>query len=151
MSVLRELAERVREAIPLTTSLSFEYRDFDGGTLTLTAPLEPNHNDKGTFFAGSQAALVTLAGWSLTTLLADAAGLPSDVVAVESELRYILPLRDDLLLRAHADDEQQTRFRDRLTRRRRAALTVTVTGWAPNGDTVCEFRGVYLARRPNGD
>lgn len=148
MSGLTELADKVREAIPLTRHLSFEYRDFDGATLTVAAPLGPNHNDKGTFFAGSQAALVTLAGWSLTTLLADAAGLPSDVVAVESELRYTRPLNGDLRLRAHADDEQRQRFRERLERRGRAALTVTVIGLDPDGETVCEFRGVYLARRP---
>ena len=53
MSDLDALADRVRAAIPLTTHLDFRFTAFDGERLTLTAPLAPNHNDKGTFFAGS--------------------------------------------------------------------------------------------------
>lgn len=147
MNELDQLARQVRDAIPLTGHLSFDYQDFDGELLTVTAPLAPNHNDKGTFFAGSQAALVTLAGWSLTTLLANRAGLPSDVVAVKSELRYTLPLHGDLRLQARADDDQRQRFNERLRHKGRAALTVTVRGLNPAGDVVCEFQGVYLARR----
>ncbi|WP_299126110.1 YiiD C-terminal domain-containing protein, partial [uncultured Alcanivorax sp.] len=74
MMDLATLAEQVRDAIPLTRHLDFQLETFDGQSLTLTAPLAPNHNDKGTFFAGSQSALLTLAGWSLTTLLARQAG-----------------------------------------------------------------------------
>ncbi len=63
----------MRAAIPLTAHLDFQFTDFNGEQLTPTAPLGPNHNDKGTFFAGSQATLLTLAGWACTTLMAAAA------------------------------------------------------------------------------
>ncbi|WP_101676207.1 YiiD C-terminal domain-containing protein [Alloalcanivorax mobilis] len=144
---LTALARKVRDAIPLTRHLAFEYLHFDGDTLTLQAPLEPNHNDKNTFFAGSQAALVTLAGWSLTTLLAEHHGHPSDVVAVDSQLRYTRPLTGALRLHARLDDDTAlARFRDGLQRKGRARLAVTVTGHDPDQHTVCEYQGQFLAR-----
>lgn len=149
MNELNTLADRVREAIPLTRYLEFAYEAFDGMVLTVTAPLAPNSNDKGTFFAGSQAALVTLAGWSMTSLQADHAGFPSDVVAVESHLRYTLPLRDELRLTACVTEERLARFRQRLAQKGRTILTVEVLGHSPEGERVCEFEGVYLARRPS--
>lgn len=144
---LKILAQRVRDAIPLTRHLAFQYLDFDGQALTLSAPLEPNHNDKNTFFAGSQAALVTLAGWSLTTLIAERAGHPSDVVAVDSQLRYTQPLSGALQLHASADHETLHRFLERLADKGRARLAVTVTGRDEQGVTVCEYQGQFLARQ----
>lgn len=144
---LDTLATRVRAAIPLTRHLAFEYLDFDGQRLTLKAPLEPNHNDKNTFFAGSQAALATLAGWSLTTLLADHAGHHCDVVAVDSQLRYTRPLAGALHLHAHGDDDTLAHFASRLARKGRARLNVVVRGDDHQGHTVCEYRGQFLARR----
>lgn len=49
MMDLAALGERVRDAIPLTRHLDFTFADFDGLCLVVTAPLAPNHNDKGTF------------------------------------------------------------------------------------------------------
>ncbi|MFP1683290.1 YiiD C-terminal domain-containing protein [Alloalcanivorax sp. C16-1] len=153
MTELDALAERVRAAIPLTRHLAFRFTGFDGATLTLTAPLAPNHNDKGTFFAGSQVALLTLAGWACTTLLAEALiaetadieGLV-DVVAVEGNQNYRLPLDDDLTLTATVTDNDRRRFRERLARRGKATLTVDARATNPAGDTVCEYQGLYLAR-----
>ena len=153
MTDLDALAERVRAAIPLTRHLAFQYTGFDGDTLTLAAPLAPNHNDKGTFFAGSQVALLTLAGWSCTTLIAEALIAASaaperavDVVAVDGSQQYRLPLTEDLTITAHPAPDQLQRFSERLIRRGKATLTVQARATNPAGDTVCEFQGLYLAR-----
>lgn len=144
MIALDALAEQVRDAIPLTRHLHFQFADFDGDTLVVRAPLGPNHNDKGTFFAGSQSALLTLAGWGLTTLLAHQCGHPADVVAVETGLKYTLPLDTDL--RITVTTEQRQRFEERLSERGKAILSIKAIGQAEDGRTVCEFSGVYLAR-----
>ncbi|MBL7249282.1 YiiD C-terminal domain-containing protein [Alloalcanivorax sp. C16-2] len=153
MADLEALAGRVRAAIPLTRHLVFRYTGFDGDALTLAAPLAPNHNDKGTFFAGSQVALLTLAGWSCTTLIAEAViagtddpGRAVDVVAVEGSQQYRLPLKDDLTVTACPAPGQRERFNERLIRRGKATLTVQARATNPAGDTVCEFQGLYLAR-----
>ncbi|MDX1804981.1 MAG: YiiD C-terminal domain-containing protein [Alcanivorax sp.] len=151
-NVLQSLARRVLSAIPLTEHLYFEYRHFDGESLQLAAPLAPNSNDKGTFFAGSQSALLTLAGWSLTTLLAEARGGQVDVVAVESSLEYLRPLADDILIRVSlADQAELGRFHERLARKGRAPLRVLAQGVGPQGEIVCQYRGLYLARKLTDD
>lgn len=155
MTDLNALAARVRAAIPLTTHLDFQFTAFNGEQLTLTAPLEPNHNDKGTFFAGSQAALLTLAGWACTTLVADSAvgdGEASvDVVAVESSLQFRAPLVGSIHVVARADEGQTGRFHQRLKRRGKATLSVLAQATDANGLLVCEYQGLYLARTNNND
>lgn len=145
MISLEALKEQVQDAIPLTRHLHFQFTTFDGDTLTVQAPLGPNHNDKGTFFAGSQSALLTLAGWSLTTLLAHQCGHPADVVAVETQLKYTLPLDSDLQITVTT--EQRQRFETRLSQRGKASLRIRATGCGDDGKTVCEFTAAYLARR----
>lgn len=155
---LDALAARVRAAIPLTPHLDFRFTAFDGERLTLTAPLAPNHNDKGTFFAGSQAALLTLAGWACTTLMADAvvgkgvaAEASVDVVAVESSLQFRAPLHGDITIRARARDGESGRFHQRLKRRGKATLAILAQATDAQGLLVCEYQGLYLARTHNND
>src|SRR5690554_5197898 len=98
MPDLEQLAERVREHIPLTHHLDFRLQEFAGDQLTLCAPLAPNINDKGTMFAGSQAALMTLAGWCLTTLQAELLLPRVDVLAMQNSLRYQRPVTGELTI-----------------------------------------------------
>ena len=146
MMDLDALAERVRDAIPLTRHLDFTFAGFDGLSLVVTAPLGPNHNDKGPFFAGSQSALLTLAGWGLTTLLAQQSGHPADVVAVETSLEYKLPLDGDLQITASISEEDRERFAQRLSRRGKATLRIHAKGTDVDGKVVCLYQGLYLAR-----
>ncbi len=146
MMDLDALAERVRDAIPLTRHVDFTFAGFDGLSLVVTAPLGPNHNDKGTFFAGSQSALLTLAGWGLTTLLAQQSGHPADVVAVETSLEYKLPLDGDLQITASISEEDRERFAQRLSRRGKATLRIHAKGTDVDGKVVCLYQGLYLAR-----
>ena len=145
MMDLAALGERVRDAIPLTRHLDFTFADFDGLCLVVTAPLAPTHNDKGTFFDGSQSALLTLAGWGLTTLAAQKSGHPADVVAVETSLEYKLPLDGDLHIAATISEEDRDRFTQRLSRRGKATLRIHATGTASDGQVVCLYQGLYLA------
>ena len=46
---LTALARKVRDAIPLTRPPAFAYLHFDADTLTLQAPLEPNHHHTHTY------------------------------------------------------------------------------------------------------
>ena len=103
--------------------------------------------------AGGQAALLTLAGWACTTLMADAAvgkGVAAeasvDVVAVESSLQFRAPLHGDIEIRARADDGESGRFHQRLKRRGKASLAILAQATDAEGVVVCEYQGLYLAR-----
>lgn len=146
MTDLSELEGRIREAIPVTRGLAFTLLDFDRDVLHVAAPLAAHMNDKGTFFAGSQAMLLTLSGWALTTLLAQRAGYPCDVLAVESQLSYCAPVCSDMLITASAGDQQRERFCERLARKGRAPLVVDATGCDAAGVEGARFQATYLAR-----
>lgn len=146
MEPLPALEERIRAHIPLTRHLGFHLERHIPGELILHAPLEPNINDKGTFFAGSQAALLALAGWALTTLEAERVVTPADVVAVESSLKHRAPAPFDARLTATAEAEALERFRQRLADRGRGKLALAVELTGPDGEVVTTYEGLYMAR-----
>lgn len=147
MPDLAALTARVHEQIPITRDLPFTLLSWRDGELVVSAPIDGHRNDKGTFFAGSTAALMTLSGWALTTLQAeDCAGEPVDVLAVENQLRYTAPLMGDMRIIARVDDDALVTFRERLQRRGRARLGVTALGQDDGGQTVSQWQGQYLAR-----
>lgn len=146
MSGLTQLAERITQAIPLTRYLGFQLLQHQPGELTLSAPLAPNINDKGTFFAGSQAALLTLGGWALSTLEGERLVPTVDVVAAESHLGYLAPLSGDARIQVLTTTDGLAAFARRLQRRGRARLAITATLHGPDGTLASRFEAQYLVR-----
>ena len=60
--------------------MQIDQLEYSGHAITLSAPLAPNINDKGTAFAGSTAGLATLTGWCLITLWLREQGIAADVM-----------------------------------------------------------------------
>ena len=146
MNALGALSTRILSAIPLARHLQFDLLEHAAGELLLSAPLAPNINDKGTFFAGSQAALLTLGGWALTTLEGECCVERVDVVAAESSLLYIAPLKADARIRVHAGTDDLAVFARRLQRRGRARLAITAELTGPGKEVAARFNAYYLAR-----
>lgn len=144
--MLESLIGRIHDQIPLTRAMEFSFSSYKPGELCLRAPLEGHVNDKGTFFAGSQAALFTLAGWALTTLEAESRFGPSDVVAVENELKYTAPLTGDMVITVTAELASLKQFAGSIERRGKAPLAVSAQGTSERGDLVSSWKGLYLAR-----
>ena len=143
MTELDMFADLIRQRIPLTRHLDFRLLDWDGETLTMSAGLAVNVNDKGSLFAGSQTALLTLAGWAYATLLARP--LNVDVVAGASTMAFRAPIRADMEIVAVADPQSRDRFRQRLLRRGKAPLGVEVRARELGGSWASELGGSYLA------
>ena len=146
MPDLLQLAERVREHIPLTRHLDFRLQEFAGDQLILCAPLAPNINDKGTMFAGSQAALMALAGWCLTTLQAELLLPRVDVLAMHNSLRYQRPVTGELTIVVTSPAQSLVQFRQRLARGERAVLEIAAQGLNSDGSVASIYQGQYMAR-----
>jgi thioesterase domain-containing protein len=146
MADLDQLAQRVREHIPLTRHLQFSLQAFSEGRLILSAPLDANINDKGTMFAGSQAALLALAGWCLTTLEAEQQVARSDVLAMHNSLRYLRPVTGDVLIDVTCSAEHLSRFRQQLGRGERAVLAIEAEARNADGKVASRYQAEYLAR-----
>ncbi|MEE4250326.1 MAG: YiiD C-terminal domain-containing protein [Alcanivoracaceae bacterium] len=146
MPDLLQLAERVRQHIPLTRHLDFRLQQFAADQLVLSAPLAPNINDKGTMFAGSQAALMALAGWCLTTLQAELQLPAADVLALQNSLRYQRPVTGELTIIATTPAQSLAQFRQRLARGERAVLEVAAEGLNADGSVASIYQAQYMAR-----
>ena len=137
----------LHERIPLTRAMGLRVAALDAGGLTLTAPLGPNINDKGTAFAGSISALLTLSGWALLHALLDGDPAGVQIAVTESALTYSHPVRGEL--RAVCDHPAETSIREvREFLTTKGKARVSLSARLMEGSMVCaEFQGAYAVHR----
>lgn len=134
----------LHQAIPLTAAMQIDEIHYIGNQLHLSAPLEPNLNDKGTGFAGSIASIATLSGWCLLTLWLRERGIDADVMIAKSEQRYLAPVTERLKAEATLpDDSVIEQFWQRFQEKQRARLPISVS--VGNEQIVFELQGDYAA------
>ena len=127
-------------------SMGIKALTYDGKELTVSAPLEPNLNDKGTAFAGSIYSSLVLSGWALVTMLLRDRNIDVDVVIATSSMDYIAPVAGDLCATATVVDESDLEpFYTRIDIKGRGKLTIT-SGLVSNGTKCAVFTGTYFAR-----
>lgn len=142
-----DLEARIHAAIPLARAMQVRIVSFDGERIVVAAPLDANINDKGTGFAGSLSTLVTLAGWSLATLLGEADGERCEAAVFRSELDFLRPVREELRAEAWvAEAGAVAGLRERLAAGKRAKLPV-LARLGGDADPAVEFRGHYAVWR----
>lgn len=86
---------RVRNDIPLSAALQLRVTAWNGQTLSLQLPLDPNINDKGTAFAGSITAAGSLCGWVALSLWAEAQGLACQIAIFDAHFSFRRPIQAD--------------------------------------------------------
>ncbi|MBZ5534967.1 MAG: thioesterase domain-containing protein [Acidobacteriia bacterium] len=92
---MRELIERLKTEIPISSVIGLTIERYENGCLTLSVPLGKNINQQGTAFAGSLNATLTLAGWSLVWLILKEAGIEGSIVIQDSAIHYRQPVTID--------------------------------------------------------
>ena len=134
----------LHQAIPLTEAMQIDELEYTGHSVHLSAPLEPNINDKGTGFAGSIAGLATLCGWTLLTLWLRERRVEADVMIAKSEQRFLAPVTERLVAEARLpEDSVVQQFWDRFQDKRRARLPIAVT--VGGTEVKLELFGEYAA------
>lgn len=137
------LEETFHTKIPITQALGIRVLRYDGTSLVLGAPLEPNVNDKGTAFGGSLYSLLVLAGWGLIRLKLKEEGISGDIMIHESSVSYSRPITDDW--EAHCrlpGDDEYTNFLEKLRVRGRARLPLEARVMS-GSQVAVSFRGSY--------
>jgi len=144
------LANEILAAIPLARAMAMSVSGYDGDSLTLSAPLAPNINDKGCAFGGSLVSLMTLAGWGLVKLALDRQGRDCDIYVQDSDVRYLAPVWNgfDAVARL-VDRESFLAMAEALTSRGRARTRVRCVVPLPDGSAAAtlEARFVAIERR----
>lgn len=141
------LEETFHSNIPITKAMGIRVRQYDGTTLQLVAPLEPNVNDKGTAFGGSLFSLLVLAGWGLVRLKLKEENITGDIMIHESSVNYSRPITTDC--QAHCslpDPSEYAGFIENLRSKGRARLALEVQIMVESTVAV-RFRGSYAVVR----
>jgi thioesterase domain-containing protein len=133
-------------AIPLAQAMRIALRAYDGESLTLAAPLQPNSNDKGCAFGGSLASLTTLAGWGVVALRLKSLGMNCEVYVQDSTIRYLAPVWGELVASARlAEGESWDAFFDTLTAHGRGRLRLDCRVPLEDGKDACTFAARFVA------
>ena len=142
---LDKFRNRVLKDIPLTSHMGFKQFRYDQKSLSIDASLEPNHNDKGTAFAGSLSATGNLCGWGLITLLLEDLDDDYDVVIRDSRLEYFLPVTKDFTVRAEfASAGNIGPFIEKMKIKGKGRMDVVVNV-EENGELCFRLTGAYVA------
>ena len=149
MSDPQEINDYLTRHVPLFRAMQARLDRCDDTGLRMTAPLEPNINDKGIAFGGSLAAIASLAGWALTRVTLREHHETAEIVITESTLKFIRPVRGEIVTEcARPDPAATARFIDSFRQRGKARWTVEVVILA-DGETAMTFSGQYgVFRRP---
>jgi thioesterase domain-containing protein len=99
----KELELTWHRDIPLAAAMSIGVASYDGGTLTVRAPLPPNRNLHGTAFAGSLFSTCVLTGWGAVWLALRERGLAGVIVVADSSIHYRKAVAGELVCRCTPD------------------------------------------------
>jgi len=143
MTIATKLERTLHEEIPLSLAMGVRVAAYRDNSLRLVAPLAPNTNHKSTAFGGSLYSLAVLCGWGLLHLKLREAGLRKHIVIQESDIRYLLPVEDDMTAECHLDEAAFARFLRTLEKRGKSRLALNVAIMR-NGRPAVEFSGRYV-------
>lgn len=125
----RDLQAYLRQHMPLADAMDVRVEVEEGRELepVLVGPLEPNRNHGHTFFGGSTAVLVTLAGWAAVHLRMLQEEIPGHLVIQRSDIEYLAPVEGELRARALVPEPAAwDRFRRMIGRRGKGRITIDV-------------------------
>ena len=109
--------------LPITQFMELEVEFYDGDTLILTAPLEPNINDKQTAFGGSLYNTAVMACWGMIFLKTQEKNIDCNQVVTEGSMQYKAPVTGRIRAICHTPSEEElVSFFDHFERKGRARI-----------------------------
>lgn len=111
--------------LPITQYMGLEVESYNGDTLILTAPLEPNINDKQTAFGGSLYNMAVMACWGMIYLKTQEQKILCNQVVTEGSIKYIAPVEGRIRAICHAPStEELVSFFDYFERKGKARISL---------------------------
>lgn len=104
--LISQLQKIVDSEIAPAHAMQFTIGNYDGKTLTVSAPLAVNNNHHGTVFGGSQYAIAAVAGWALLRCKLAEHDLHGAIVVKSAGMDYFRPVASDVFeIAVQIDDE----------------------------------------------
>ena len=142
---LQETVDYVHEHIPITVHFGAEISDYDGSSLTVTAPLEENLNHRQSAFGGSLSAIAILSGWALLFVKLKELEIKCRLVIQKTEFDFLQPVVEDFESVAELPPaEKYERFLTILKKKGRARIVVESEVLC-NGQICGKHRGTFVA------
>ncbi len=143
MTPAAQLEHLLHEEIPVSRAMGIRVAGYDGTSLRLAAPLAPNFNHKLTAFGGSLYSIAVLCGWGLLHLKLTEAGVHKHIVIQEANIRYLLPVGEEMVAECQLDTAAFDRMLHMLQKHDRARIMLQVSMNAA-GYTAVAFEGNYV-------
>lgn len=158
-AALRELQQVLDREIPMCRQMDLRVElptgsgREAGSTLSVSMPLDGNHNHQQTAFAGSLNALCTIAGWGATYLALGRVNGEGAIVIRRSQIKYHRPVDTPRVVArcVQPTPEQLAYFGEMLTEKGQAKfdLTVEIASTVPTDDRpAVVFSGSYVVLPP---
>jgi thioesterase domain-containing protein len=142
-----EINAYLMQHVPLVRAMKVRVSDFDTRGVTLSAPLPPNVNDKGTAFGGALASILSLSGWALCYLLLEERSVKADLVIADSTIQYLKPVHESITVICSMPEAAAVEgFFDSMRDRGKASWILNAEA-KTGGETNATFRGRYAAIR----
>lgn len=142
---ISDFTSYIHEHIPLTAHLGATVESYDGKSVVISAPLEPNLNHRNTAFGGSISTLGILSGWALLFLKLREAGLKNRLVIQKSSSDFIEPIASEFkAICAISSEIEWEKFIKTLERHGKARITVQSRIESEEGKAG-NHEGVYVA------
>jgi thioesterase domain-containing protein len=140
-----ELTATWHREIPIVAAMGMAVERYDGASLTVRAPMQPNRNVHGTTFAGSLYSACVLTGWGAVWLGLRERGLDGVIYAAESTVQYCKGVARDFFCTCVWDIDALKAGLDKFEATGRASFDIVCTIDSDNKRAVT-FNGTYVVR-----
>lgn len=108
MNIEKYLTEFMAQHLPIAADLGLQLDSYENRKLVLSAPLQPNINDKATAFGGSIYCVSVMSCWGMVYLKAIEHGIAKpNVVVSHGEIDYYRPVGGDIVATCLLDNKNQ--------------------------------------------
>jgi thioesterase domain-containing protein len=146
--ISKQLTDFFEAHLPIAQFMQMEVDAYTGDELVLSAPLEPNINDKQTAFGGSLYNLAVMSCWGMLYLQTQEKGIACNQVVSKGGIRYLAPVTGKLTcVCKKPSDETLADFFAQFEKKGRARIALE-SSIECNGVTAVVFEGEYAILKP---
>ena len=137
----------IEKEIPIVKSMGVQFVEFKDDSCTISVPLAPNHNHKGTVFGGSLYSACTSACYGLMFSLQIKEGLEEfDLVIGEGTIRYQKPVHQDFRVKSFFNLSDLSAFKEKLVKSGFAKIYLEAYVFLTGEETIhlCKYSATFI-------
>lgn len=147
MKEIKQIETMMHADIPMAKAMGISIISATTEKVVLEAPLKLNHNHKQTVFGGSLNAAATLACWTLLQLNVEEYSEKYDIVVMQTDVKYLLPVSTDFRVFCESPDNQVwDKFKKMLYKKQISRIPLSAYVYQQE-QLALDFRGSFAVTR----